>query len=103
MIDGPKTFRVNLYNSPYAVCRYVMPVFLKSRKKEIGMEDLYSVLDTHKSDMLGDRISDAWEKELIRAKEKNKKPSLLKATLSVFGWNLTVLGIILGLIEFLLR
>lgn len=78
-------------------------MFRKSRKKEIGMEDLYSVLKAHKSDGLGDQMCDAWDKELLRAKGKNKKPSLLKATLRVFGWKLTWLGVFLALIEFLLR
>lgn len=80
-----------------------MPVFRKSRKKEIGMEDLYSVLKVHKSDGLGDQMCDAWEREVIRAKKKDKEPSLLRATLSVFGWKLTFIGIILAVIEFLLR
>lgn len=82
---------------------YTNPVFKKSKKKEIGMEDLYAVLKTHKSDDLGDRMSDAWEKERLTSSGKNKEPSLLSALLSVFGWKIAALGVMLAGIEFLLR
>lgn len=82
---------------------YVIPVFMKSRKKEIGMEDLYQAMKAHKSDGLGDRMCAAWEKELVRAKGRGKEPSLLRAAMNVFGWYIAALGLVLASIEFLLR
>lgn len=82
---------------------HVIPIFWKSRKKEIDMEDLYAPLDAHKSDLLGEKMCAAWDKELAAAKAKNRDPSLLKAGLRVFGWQITLLGIILAAIELLLR
>ena len=83
--------------------RYTIPIFLKGRKKEIDFEDMYDVLDAHKSDMLGDRLSASWEKELVLAKAKNKEPSLLRATLRVFGLRLAMIGLLLCFIEFVFR
>lgn len=80
-----------------------MPVFRKGAKKEIGMEDLYSPLKSHRSQTLGDRMSQAWDRELSRPKKKDEEPSLLRALLSVFGWKITGLGALLLCIEFLLR
>lgn len=78
-------------------------MFVKSRKKEIGIDDLYAVLDAHKADGLGEKMSKAWNVEVTKAKAKNKEPSLLRASLTVFGWQIALLGVILALIEFLLK
>lgn len=78
-------------------------MFRKSRTKEIGPEDLYQVLQTHKSDLLGDRLYAAWDQEVQSAGIAKREPSLLKATLRVFGWKIALLGIYLLLVEALTR
>lgn len=80
-----------------------MPIFCKSRKKEIGPEDLYSALKDHKSDTLGDAICAAWDKEQMSAKKKGREPSLLKASLCVFGWRIVMMGSLVALFEILLK
>ncbi|GAB0088842.1 probable multidrug resistance-associated protein lethal(2)03659 [Sergentomyia squamirostris] len=87
----------------YLIFWWVLPIFFQSRKKELEEDDLYEALKSHKSDYLGDNMCTAWEQELIKAKEKGKKPSLLRATLSVFGWKIMLLGLFLAAIEFLLK
>lgn len=72
-------------------------------KKDIGIEDLYAVLDTHKSDKLGDQMSHAWESEVRLKKNTNKEPSLIRALIQVFGWRIALLGFFVAAIEFLLR
>lgn len=78
-------------------------MFCKGRKRELVQDDLYQALTTHKSNVLGDKLSDAWTKELRKCEENGKKPSLLNAILNVFGWQILLLGLILACLEFFLR
>lgn len=80
-----------------------MPVFMKSRKKELDEDDLYEALKDHKSNYLGDKMCTAWEKELKMQIKKKQMPNLLKATLKVFGWKIVLHGILLACIEFFLK
>lgn len=48
-------------------------------------------------------MCEAWDTEVTRAKVKNREPSLLRASLAVFGWPIAIMGVILALIEFLLK
>lgn len=78
-------------------------MFFKGRKRELVQDDLYQALDSHKSSVLGDKLSKAWDKELKKCEENGKEPSLLKAILNVFGWQIMLLGLILACLEFFLR
>ncbi|KAH8420816.1 hypothetical protein KR222_005629 [Zaprionus bogoriensis] len=78
---------------------YTMPTFWKGRKKTLEEQDLYKALNEHKSDTLGKKLSDAWEKELEIKRKKKKTPSLFKVTMSVFGWNFGILGFVLFILE----
>ncbi|XP_023166760.2 probable multidrug resistance-associated protein lethal(2)03659 [Drosophila hydei] len=78
---------------------YTMPTFFKGRKKTLDEGDLYQALKEHKSDTLGKKLSDAWEKEVEEKRKKKKQPSLFKATMSVFGWNFGILGFVLFIVE----
>lgn len=82
---------------------WVFPVFFKGRKRELVQDDLYQALESHKSNVLGDKLSNAWTNELRKCEENGKKPSLLKAILNVFGWQIMLLGLILACLEFFLR
>jgi len=50
-------------------------------------------------DRLGSKLSEAWEKEVEKKRKKKKTPSLLKASMSVFGWRLAGLGLVLFILE----
>lgn len=82
---------------------YTLPVFFKGRKRELAQDDLYQALDSHKSNILGDKLNAAWAKELKKCEENGKKPSLLSAILNVFGWQIMLLGIILACLELFFR
>ncbi|XP_055375264.1 probable multidrug resistance-associated protein lethal(2)03659 [Condylostylus longicornis] len=82
---------------------YTLPIFWKGRKKDLDEKDLYKALDEHKSEILGDKLSKAWEKQLDEQIKSGKKPSLLKACLNVFGLKLMALGIVLFCLEFGLK
>ncbi|XP_017863871.1 PREDICTED: probable multidrug resistance-associated protein lethal(2)03659 [Drosophila arizonae] len=78
---------------------YTMPTFFKGRKKTLDESDLYRALKEHKSDTLGKKLSKAWEKEVEEKRKKKKEPSLFKATMSVFGLNFGLLGLVLFIVE----
>lgn len=82
---------------------WVLPVLFKGAKKTLDIEDLYQPLYSHKSDNIGNKLCKAWEDEIQRYVEKDQKPSLLRATLKVFGWQIMGLGIILLAKEVLLQ
>ncbi|XP_037815936.1 probable multidrug resistance-associated protein lethal(2)03659 [Lucilia sericata] len=82
---------------------FTMPTFFKGRKRVLNENDLYRALDEHKSDLMGNQLSLAWEQECQRVKGTNKEPSLVKATIKVFGFHYMVLGIALFIIEIGLR
>lgn len=67
------------------------------------MEDMFAALDSHKSETLGDRMSNAWEQERRRAEGKGKEPTLLRALVRVFGGEIAGLGALLCVVEFLFR
>ncbi|KAL5284866.1 ABCC4.2 family protein [Megaselia abdita] len=82
---------------------YTVPLFFKGRKKDLETEDLYKPLKEHTSDRLGNKLCKSWEDELEKASKKNKEPSLLKATLRVFGWKIFFQGVMVFFIEFAFR
>ncbi len=74
-------------------------MFFKGRKRELVEDDLYQALKTHKSSVFGDKLSRAWNNELRKAEENGQNPSLLKAILKVFGWQILGLGLVLAGLE----
>ncbi|CAO1302137.1 unnamed protein product [Diamesa tonsa] len=87
----------------YISFSWVLPILLKGRKKQLGMEDLYKPLGEHKADLLGNKLEKAWQEECKKKKAKNQAPSLLSAGLSVFGWNIMLLGFLLFFMEMCLK
>ncbi|XP_075166626.1 putative multidrug resistance-associated protein lethal(2)03659 [Haematobia irritans] len=82
---------------------FTMPTFFKGRKKDLDERDLYRALDEHKSDYVGHKLSHAWEEEVSNSCIKNKEPSLIKATMKVFGLRYMSLGVLMFLFEIFLR
>lgn len=80
-----------------------MPILLKGRRKELGLEDLYQPLSSHHANRLGTKLEDAWDEELKDKRSKNKQPSLMRAGLQVFGYQLILMGFALLAIEMLFK
>lgn len=78
-------------------------MFRIARKPDFDTNDLYKPLTAHKSDILGDKLCQAWDDEVAAKKTKNQKPSLLRVTLRVFGLEFLMLGLILFAMEIFLR
>lgn len=101
---------------------WVLGTFWEGCRRDLEVEDLYKPLKEHKSSILGNQISKAWEKE-VEAYEKRKQlsesknaaskkydvkskvklPSLTKVLVKCFGFKLMMYGIILAVMEILLR
>lgn len=82
---------------------WIFPVFRIARKPDFDTSDLYKPLKVHKSNILGDKLCQAWDDEVAAKKAQNQKPSLLRATLRVFGLEFLMLGLALFALEIFLR
>ncbi|KAH8413402.1 hypothetical protein KR009_010872 [Drosophila setifemur] len=79
---------------------FALPILFKGRKKTLQPTDLYQALKGHKADNLGDRFFETWQAEVRSCKSKpNKEPSIIKVILRVFGWQLLVSGLLVGVLE----
>lgn len=87
----------------YIVFGWTIPIFFKGYKKELNTDDLYRPLKEHKSDGLGNRLCQAWESELSKARTSGKEPNLLRAGCRVFGWEVAYLGLVLLTLEMLFK
>lgn len=81
----------------------MLPLFFKGRKRVLDQDDLYDPLPSHKSNLLGDTLSQAWENEVKKKTAEGKPPSLLKAGIKVFGGQLILSGILLFILEIGIR
>ncbi|EDV91221.1 probable multidrug resistance-associated protein lethal(2)03659 [Drosophila grimshawi] len=79
---------------------FVFPVFFKGRKKTLQQPDLYCPLKEHKSDTLGDRLSAAWDEEVIQRSAQKKQPRLGRVMVRIFGFHLFITGVLMGSKEF---
>ncbi|XP_078047115.1 putative multidrug resistance-associated protein lethal(2)03659 [Augochlora pura] len=101
---------------------WILGTFWDGYRKELEVEDLFKPLKEHKSSVLGEQISKAWEVEVkayekriqlsesknaaskkYDVKNKVKPPSLTKVLVKCFGFKLLVYGLILAVLEILLR
>lgn len=82
---------------------WIFPVFRAGRSPEYDTADLYKPLKVHESKDMGDKLSAAWENELKKQRETGRSPSLLRASVRVFGLEFMLLGIALFMIEVFLK
>ncbi|KAK5646883.1 hypothetical protein RI129_005347 [Pyrocoelia pectoralis] len=64
---------------------YTWPIFVKGRKREMQVSDLYKTLSSQESKLLGDKIEKIWRNEELKALNLNKKPSITKVLFKMFG------------------
>ncbi|XP_076634046.1 putative multidrug resistance-associated protein lethal(2)03659 [Colletes latitarsis] len=101
---------------------WILRTFWVGYRKELEIEDLCRPLKEHTSSILGNKITKAWEKEYeayekrkllseekengskkYNVKKKLREPSLTKVLMKCFGPRLLVYGLILAVMEILLR
>ncbi|CAF4915112.1 unnamed protein product [Pieris macdunnoughi] len=108
MDTGPKQrrqlnprYKANLFSA--LTFGWTLETFMLGYRRDIREDDLYAPLPEHRSDVLGDSIQKAWDLEVKRQSEDDKKPSLLKVLAKVFGVELMLYGLILAAMEFIIR
>lgn len=74
-------------------------MFVKGFKKDLTEEDLWGTLKAHESRRLGDQLEEAWSKE----ENSKKKPSLWRALIKVFGFEVARYGVILLFLELVVK
>ncbi|XP_076648686.1 putative multidrug resistance-associated protein lethal(2)03659 isoform X2 [Halictus rubicundus] len=101
---------------------WVLGTFWEGYRRDLEVGDLYKPLKEHKSSVLGSQITKAWEKEMeayekrkqlsetknansktYDVRSKVKTPSLTKVLIKCFGFKLLMYGLILAVMEILLR
>lgn len=109
----------NAYTCVYSVFllhSWVLRTFWVGYRRDLEVTDLYTPLKEHTSGILGVQMAKAWEKECEayhRRLEKNskagtrkskvKEPSLMRVIIKCFGVKIMLYGIILAIMEILLR
>ncbi|CAG5018016.1 unnamed protein product [Parnassius apollo] len=73
-------------------------VFRKGYKQGFTIEDLFRVRDGDHSGRLGDRLEEAWQKELDNARRNDVKPSLVKAIIRAFWLEYMLCGFLTGIL-----
>ncbi|XP_041973671.1 ATP-binding cassette sub-family C member 4-like [Aricia agestis] len=74
------------------------PLFKRGYKQGLSVDDLFQARDKDRSGRLGDRLEEAWNRELQTAKENGTKPSLSKAIVRCFWLEYMVCGLFIGLL-----
>lgn len=85
----PKCPRENANLCSYLTFTWILQVFIKGRKKTLGVDDLYQPVKKQKSNQLGDDLEKALK----------KSSSLFLSFVDVFGFEIFYQGIILLFIE----
>ncbi|VVC26205.1 Hypothetical protein CINCED_3A020489 [Cinara cedri] len=108
-MDGKKTFelpRHPIANSnifEILTFSWILNLFKTGSKRDLELNDLYSVLNEHKSSSLGDDLEKKWRSELVDADKTGRNPSLLRALIKVFGTNIMLNGLILAIGEIIIK
>ncbi|XP_068629128.1 ATP-binding cassette sub-family C member 4-like [Battus philenor] len=109
MDTGPKQrrkvnprYKANLFS--VLTFGWTLETFKLGYSRDIRENDLYAPLPEHQSDILGDSMQKAWEREIENVRQRDGiKPSLWKVLMKVFGAELMLYGLILAAMEFLIR
>ncbi|RZB39027.1 multidrug resistance-associated protein [Asbolus verrucosus] len=84
---------------------YTIGMFKKGYSKTLDVDDLYSPIKSDRSTVLGDRLESKWNSHLesLKKSKKDKSPSLLKVLVRTFWPEFLCLGVILVVMDLLVR
>ncbi|KAJ3656111.1 hypothetical protein Zmor_015210 [Zophobas morio] len=78
---------------------WALPLFVKGFKKDLVEDDLWGTLKAHESNLLGNRLEQAWLKE----ENSRRNPSLWRALIRVFGKECVFYAFIVAVMEFVIK
>ncbi|CAG9575824.1 unnamed protein product [Danaus chrysippus] len=73
-------------------------LFKRGYKTGLTIDDLWQARSVDQSSRLGDRLEEAWEREVERSRKNNSKPSLSRAIVSCFWVEYMTCGIFVGIL-----
>ncbi|KAF5296286.1 hypothetical protein FQR65_LT10282 [Abscondita terminalis] len=82
---------------------YTLKIFRMGKRNDFTEDDLTKPLPSHKSSILGEKIARMWSAEVDRKRAVNKMPNLLKVLFQCFLKEFVVYGIVLFIMEVMLR
>lgn len=82
---------------------WTFDTFRRGYRKDLELSDLYLPLEEHKSSLLGGHIEKKWNQERMLSWKQNRKPSLIKVMFRTYGGNIMLYGMVLALMEIVLR
>ncbi|XP_045770149.1 probable multidrug resistance-associated protein lethal(2)03659 isoform X1 [Maniola jurtina] len=77
---------------------YTRPVFVKGRKGQLNISDMYRCTPGHRAAPRGDVMGAQWKKELGK-QEKGKKPSLLRTIMNIYGPTFITFNLIFSIFD----
>ncbi|XP_013177157.1 PREDICTED: probable multidrug resistance-associated protein lethal(2)03659 isoform X1 [Papilio xuthus] len=81
---------------------YTRPVFEKGRKGQLSISDLYRCTPGHRAAPRGDVMAEQWKHEKQK-QDKNKKPSLLRTIVKIYGTKFIIGNLIFAFIDASIR
>ncbi|KAJ0182975.1 hypothetical protein K1T71_000951 [Dendrolimus kikuchii] len=81
---------------------YTRPLFAKGRKGQLSISDVYRCTPGHRAAPRGDALGVKWRQEL-KDNEKDKKPSLLRAIVKIYGLKFFIGNFIFAIVDAAIR
>lgn len=81
---------------------YTRPVFVKGRKGQLNISNVYRCTPGHKAAPRGDELGVKWKKQLDK-QDKGSKPSLLIAIIQVYGIKFILANLLFATVDAALR
>ncbi|KAL4089661.1 hypothetical protein QTP88_024660 [Uroleucon formosanum] len=102
-VERPQNPRSNANIFEIVTYMWMSNLLKIGRRRDLKETDLYTTLDDHKSSSLGDQLEKIWTSELNNANLANRKPTLLRALIRMFGVKYIFLGIITCILEIIFK
>ncbi|XP_023945085.1 probable multidrug resistance-associated protein lethal(2)03659 [Bicyclus anynana] len=81
---------------------YTRPIFVKGRKGQLNISDMYRCTPGHRAAPRGDVMGEQWKKELGK-QDKDKKPSLLRTIINIYGFKFLTFNLVFSIIDCVIR
>ncbi|XP_022907991.2 ATP-binding cassette sub-family C member 4-like [Onthophagus taurus] len=72
---------------------WLVSLFRKGIKGKISLSDLYTAMDSDKSEVISNKLEYYWFLELEKSKKSNRKPSLLRSMCNAFSAHFMLYGL----------
>eukprot|EP00102_Acyrthosiphon_pisum_P020913 XP_016658123.1 PREDICTED: multidrug resistance-associated protein 4 isoform X2 [Acyrthosiphon pisum] len=102
-VERPQNPRYNANIFEIITYSWMSNLLKIGRHRDLKETDLYTTLDDHISSSLGDQLEKTWRSELNNARVANRKPTLLRALIRMFGAEYMFLGIVICILEIIFK